>query len=163
MSATVRPQLSHMGIYVTDLDRMVTFYQRALGMTVTDRGMAMMFPVEVAFLSSDPKQHHQLALAKRRPPEATFSTVMQASFKVGSLDELRRTREQALANGAQKLRGMNHGNSWSVYFDDPEGNTVEVYLDTPFRMAQPFAVPLDLDQSDDDIRRGTELICRQRQ
>lgn len=129
MNATVRPQLSHMGIYVTDLDRMVTFHERALGMRVTDRGMAMMFPVEVAFLSSDPKQHHQLALA----------------------------------NGAQKLRGMDHGNSWSVYFDDPEGNTVEVYLDTPFRMAQPFALPLDLDQSDDDIWRGTELICRQRQ
>ena len=44
---------------------------------------------------------------------------------------------------------MNHGNSWSLYFNDPEDNTVEIYMDTPWYVAQPFADDLDLDLPDD--------------
>ena len=39
---------------------------------------------------------------------------------------------------------MNHGNAWSVYYFDPEGNRVEVYLDTPYYVNQPYGTPLDL-------------------
>ena len=43
--------------------------------------------------------------------------------------------------------------------DDPEGNTVEVYVNTPWYVPQPGNVPLDLDQPDDVIEAGTKARC----
>ena len=62
--------------------------------------------------------------------------------------------------GASKLFTLNHGNALSVYFNDPEGNTVEVYVDTPFYVAQPHGDPLDLSKSDSEILAETEANCR---
>jgi catechol 2,3-dioxygenase len=52
-----------------------------------------------------------------------------------------------------------HGSAWSCYFKDPQGNTVEAYLDTPFHLPQPHGEPLDLSKSDDEILRETEAAC----
>ena len=160
MTRSMKPTLSHMGIFVTDMDRMIRFYTEVLGLTLTDRGQGITFNNEIAFLSSDPEKHHQVALASGRPKDATFSTVMQASFAVGSLDDLRAVKAKALANGASQLRALDHGNAWSIYFKDPEGNTVEAYLDTPFHVPQPHGDPLDLSMSDAEIVRTTEAACR---
>jgi catechol 2,3-dioxygenase len=111
-------------------------------------------------LSSDPEKHHQLALASGRPKEATLSTVMRASFAVGSLDALRDIKAKALANGASEMRALDHGNAWSIYFKDPEGNTVEAYLGSPLHLPQPHGDPLDLSKSDEKIVRATEAACR---
>jgi len=157
---SMRPTLSHMGIFVTDLNSMVRFYTDVLRLTVTDRGQGISFNNELVFLSSDPEKHHEMVLASGRPKEATFSTVMQASFAVGRLDDLRAVKARALANGATALRALDHGNAWSIYFKDPEGNTVEVYLDTPFHVPQPHGDPLDLDKTDEEILRTTEAACR---
>jgi catechol 2,3-dioxygenase len=159
MSSSARPQLSHFGVFCHDLDRMIGFYTEVFGMNVTDRGQGITMPFEIAFLSGSPQQHHQLALASHRA-EGSISTVMQISFKIRNLGELREVRQCALAHGASKMRGLNHGNALSIYFSDPEGNTVEVYLDTPWYVAQPHGDPLDLEHSDDDIWRETERICR---
>jgi catechol 2,3-dioxygenase len=43
---------------------------------------------------------------------------------------------------------------------DPEGNTVEIYVDTPFYVAQPHGDPLDLSKDDETLMRETEAICR---
>ncbi len=161
LSQTVtRPTPSHFGIFVTDLEKMVGFYTSVFGLTITDRGLGRNFKSELVFLSASPEQHHQLVLASGRPPEATFSTVMQVSFIVPAIQNLRDIRTLALASGAMQMRGLNHGNSLSIYFSDPEGNTVEVYTDTPFYVAQPHGDPLDLEQSDEEIMRETEAICR---
>ena len=160
MTRPMRPTLSHMGIFVSDMDRMLRFYTEVLGLMVTDRGQGITFNNELAFLTSDPEKHHQMALASGRPKDATFSTVMQASFAVGSLDDLRAVKAKALAHGASALRALDHGNAWSIYFKDPEGNTVEVYLDTPFHVPQPHGDPLDLGKSDEEILRITEAACR---
>lgn len=153
------PQLSHFGVSCFDIDRMIDFYTRVFGLVVTDRGPGHTFPFMIAFLSRNPEQHHQLALAQNRPPGAP-STVMQVSFKVPDLAALREARRRALQHGASQLRGLNHGNALSIYFLDPEDNTVEVYLDTPWYVAQPHGDPLDLDDSDDAIWAETERIVR---
>ena len=44
-------------------------------------------------------------------------------------------------------------------WSDPEGNTVEVYVNTPWYVPQPGNVPLDLDQPDDVIEAGTKARC----
>lgn len=154
------PNLSHLGVFVQDLDRMVEFYTRVFGLKITDRGVGSSFRNTLVFLSSRPEQHHQLVLATGRPADVAFSTVMQMSFMVPEIDDLRRIRRDALALGASQMRGLNHGNALSIYFSDPEANTIEVYLDTPYHVAQPHADPLDLEQPDEVIWRQTETICR---
>ena len=157
--AEQRPNLSHVGVYVTNMNLIESFYSHALDLIVTDRGVGNRFKNELVFMSSDPTKHHQLALASGRP-EGSKSTVMQLSFQVGSLSTLRSVRDKALANGAKDLFGLNHGNAWSIYFNDPEDNLVEVYVDTPFFVSQPHGDPLDLDKSDAEILSETESVCR---
>jgi catechol 2,3-dioxygenase len=86
--------------------------------------------------------------------------VMQVSFKVDAIDDLRRVHAGALAAGATKMRTMNHGNALSIYFEDIEGNIVEVYLDTPWYIPQPHGDPLDLSKPDAQIWAETEAACR---
>jgi catechol 2,3-dioxygenase len=160
MLKVTRPTPSHFGIYVTDVEKMVHFYKTVFGLIETDRGVGKTFKAPLVFLSASPDQHHQLVIAGGRPPEATFSTVMQLSFAVPSIQSLRDLRDKALALGASKVMPMNHGNALSVYFADPEGNTVETYIDMPFYISQPHGDPLDLSQDDDTILRETEAICR---
>ncbi len=160
MLSVTRPTPSHFGIFVTDIVNMVSFYTQVFGLTVTDRGVGRTFKSELVFMSASPDQHHQLVLASGRAPEATFSTVMQISFAVPSIQHIRDAQAAALVHGATNLRGLNHGNALSIYFADPEGNTVEVYLDTPWYVAQPHGDPLDLSKSDEALMRETEAICR---
>lgn len=159
MSKSYTPNLSHVGVSCFDIDVMIEFYTSVFGLRVTDKGPGHSFPFMLAFLSANADQHHQLALAQNRPQGAP-STVMQLSFKVDTIDDLREARSRALSKGATKMRGLNHGNAISIYFVDPEDNTVEVYLDTPWYVAQPHGDPLDLDNSDEVIWAETEKIVR---
>ena len=38
---------------------------------------------------------------------------------------------------------LSHGNTLSIYFNDPEGNGIEVFWDTPWHIAQPQGKPWD--------------------
>jgi catechol 2,3-dioxygenase len=151
-----RPQLSHLGIYTDHQDEMQAFYEQVLGLVVSDTGVAQKFKRRIVFMTSDPRQHHQFVLVARQEGDPPRGPLFQASFKVHSLDALRTARRRALAMGVNDFRPMNHGNSWSLYFSDPEGNTVEVYMDTPWYVAQPFADELDLSLPDTEIHRLTE-------
>ncbi|HEY9237204.1 MAG TPA: VOC family protein [Burkholderiaceae bacterium] len=153
------PNLSHVGVACFDIDRMIGFYSDVFGLRLTDKGPGHTFPYMLAFLSGKADQHHQLAFAQNRPAGAP-STVMQLSFKVKTIDELREARARALRSGATAMRGLNHGNALSIYCLDPEENTVEVYLDTPWYVVQPHGDPLDLDQPDAVIWAETERIVR---
>jgi catechol 2,3-dioxygenase len=157
--STVVPALSHFGIFVEDIDAMTEFYTGVFGLQLTDKGVGKNFKFTLHFLSGSPDHHHQLVLASGRVP-GTPSSVMQLSFKVKSLAELRVVRDLALAAGATGLRGMNHGNALSIYFNDPERNTIEVYLDTPWYVPQPHGDPLDIDRPDAEIWAETERNCR---
>lgn len=159
MTRYLRPHIAHLGIFVQDIPTLEKFYTEVFGLLVTDRGVGKTFTNELVFLSGAPDQHHQLVLSGGRAP-GTPSTVMQISFKVNDLDELRAVRDRAIAHGATELIGLNHGNSWSVYFNDPEGNRIEIYLDTPFHTPQPCGDPLNLDQSDEALLAETEALVK---
>ena len=85
---------------------------------------------------------------------------MQISFKVKNLSQLREARDRALAHGATQMKCISHGNAVSIYCMDPEENIVEVYLDTPWYVAQPHGDPIDLDQPDEVIMSEVEKVVR---
>lgn len=156
---TIHARLAHVGIYAHDKPKLETFYTTVLGLMVTDSGQARS-GMELTFMSANPGNHHQLVLVSGRPDTAGFNPIQQISFMVDSLADLRVVHRRALDNGATDMRVTSHGNAWSCYFKDPEGNTVEAYLDTPWHVPQPHGDPLDLTKSDDDIVAETEAICR---
>jgi catechol 2,3-dioxygenase len=160
MTTVTRPTPAHFGIYVFDLDRMVDFYTTVFRLTITDEGIGKNFGNRLVFMSATEDQHHQLVLSAGRSEQSPVSTVMQLSFLVPSLDELRLNRTLAEQKGATEIRPMNHGNAWSVYYFDPEGNRVEVYLDTPFYVSQPYGTPLDLSKSEAELLAETESMVR---
>lgn len=158
---TVRPTLTHAGIFTRDLEGMADFYKDVLGLVETDRGVGITIPRRLIFLSSDPAHHHQFVLSDGRPDDCP-STVNQLSFMVRSLDDLREIKARAERSGVVgATRGTDHGNAWSLYFSDPEENLVEVYLETPWYVPQPHANPLDLNTSDAEILEATRLRCSQ--
>jgi len=151
MNEAPKMAFAHMGIYVVDLARMVDFYTRVLGFCVTDR--ALIRGVNVAFLSRDPDEHHQIVLVPGRDP-AHASTINQISFRVVSFAELRRVHARLVEDAAPALNPTNHGGSWSIYFADPEGNRIELFVHTPWYLP-PVSIPLDLTLSDEEIHRLT--------
>ena len=75
----------------------------------------------------------------------------------GSLDDLRALHQRLEAHEeVTGIRPLTHGNAWSIYFSDPEGNGVEIFIDTPWHVAQPQGKPLDLARSNDEIMAATE-------
>ena len=117
-------RLGHVHLNVCDLDRSVTFYESALGLSVTDRR------ADVAYLSAGDR-HHDLALRAVGNASGPGSGigVSQVAWEVRS--------PAALRDAHDRLRGMDvdvspvdHGISKALYFEDPDGNEVELYLDT---------------------------------
>ncbi len=160
-STTVRPQLTHMGINVYDIAAMEAFYTRVLGLVVTDRGVGTTFKAQLVFMSSNPYSHHQLVLASGRDPGSPRTSINQISFKVEDLDQLREMYRRVRDHGVEGLRPLDHGNAWSMYFPDPEGNNVEVYCDSPWYVSQPHGDPFDPEAPTEQILAETEAVCRQ--
>lgn len=152
---------SHMGFYVRDLARMARFYQEVMCFFETDRGN--LGPVQLVFLSRDPNEHHQLVLASGRPTDLAFSVINQISLRVPDLATLRAVRDRVQADpDVTELLCATHGNAISIYFRDPEGNRLEVFLDMPWYCEQPLREPIDLDQPDDAVMAQAENLARSR-
>jgi catechol-2,3-dioxygenase len=154
---------SHMGFFAHDLGLMEDFYRRLLGFTVTDRGVLNMpkGPVSLVFLSRDPEEHHQIVLASGRPAELGFNVINQISFRVPDVGSLRRLHAALSSEeSVQEIRAVTHGNAISVYFLDPEGNRIEVFMDTPWYCSQPLREPVDFSLSDSGILAAAEAIAR---
>ncbi|MFW5939849.1 MAG: VOC family protein [Halolamina sp.] len=124
--------LGHVHLKVTDVEHAVAFYRDVLGLDVTERVNCF------AFLTFG-DHHHDLAL-QGIGVEATDDDVPAAprgprvglyhsAWEVESADALRETAERLRERGVA-VSAVDHGISKALYFDDPEGNGVEVYLDT---------------------------------
>ena len=160
MNSSPVPSLafSHMGIYVTDLARMEDFYTRLLGFTATDRGN--LGSTKLVFLSRDPKEHHQIVLASGRPGDAGFNPINQISFRMAEFAGLREMHRRLQREDMAEISPVSHGNALSVYFRDPEGNRLELFVDTPWYVQQPLRVPLDMQLSDAQIWAWAEAEAR---
>jgi catechol 2,3-dioxygenase-like lactoylglutathione lyase family enzyme len=148
--------LSHVGVFVTDMPKMVDFYTGFLGFAVSDRGDLAGGRGEIVFMTRDPREHHQLVLASGRPADLGYNIVNQLSFRVDSLDTLRELQRGIGNEHATELGPVSHGNALSVYLHDPEKNRVELLVDTPWYVPQPCRIPVDLSLPDDELWASVE-------
>jgi catechol 2,3-dioxygenase len=160
MTIVPKPRLRHLGLYTGDMDAMVAFYTDVMGLTVTDRGTFGDPPSRIVFMSSDPGEHHEFVLIDAPADQDAAAFAQQISFLLGSLDEQRALYERVVASGCDVDRMVTHGNAWSFYFNDPEGNRIEIYVHTPWHVPQAHAHPFDLTLSNEEIMAMTESHCR---
>jgi catechol 2,3-dioxygenase len=151
-------ELAHSVVYVQDMADMVSFYERVLGFEVTDRGpIGAPEGPEIVFMSQHAGHHHQIAFLSIRKETGRSNSHDHLAFRSSaSLGELRELLDELEAEeGVSNIRQTSHGNAWSIYFADPEGNGVEVFMDTPFHVSQPQGELYDLRSSDEDILQWT--------
>ncbi len=152
--------IGHTGIRVVDIDKMVGFYTRVFGLNISDRAD----DDRMVFLSSDPADHHQLFFVKGGPEDASQSRLAHVAFRIRDMDMLRDLYKRLKKETeVRDMHTVTHGNAWSVYFQDPEGNTAEAFVDTPWHVAQPFRKPLpDLfEMSDAELHAWTDKMLEE--
>ncbi|MDX1515168.1 MAG: VOC family protein [Gammaproteobacteria bacterium] len=157
MQDTTKLALSHFEIYVSDARRMEDFYTRVLGFVVTDRGAGA---GGLIFLSRNPDEHHQIVLNPNPARTGDGQRVDHLSFRVPSLSDLRAYYRRLGAEPGSGADTVSHGSTWSIYFRDPEGNRLELFVDTPWYVNQPCRFPVDLELDDESLARSTEEMIR---
>ena len=139
--------LGHVVLRVTDRDRAERFYGGVLGLPLCARfdegGMKM------AFFSLG--NHHDFAVMEVTGERSSRHNagLDHVAFNIGTtLDELREAKAKLEAAGISP-RPVDHEVTKSLYFEDPDGNGIEVYVDAsdvwrrePQRVAQ--LLPLEL-------------------
>ncbi|MEM9561739.1 MAG: VOC family protein [Actinomycetota bacterium] len=148
-------RLSHTTMTVEDLDVMLDFYCKVLGFRVTNRG-TVGDDSDMAFISQDASEHHQIVFVTGLDAgDHHFVMSDHLAFRTGSLDDLRAIAAKLDEAGVDVVIPIDHGNAWALYFNDPEGNGLECFVDSPFHVAQPFAGRLDLSATDDEVTAAT--------
>src|SRR5436309_2812732 len=105
--------LGHVGIYVRDLERMVSFYRDFLGMTVTKQN----WDNGIIFLSAEPQSvDHEIALVRGRPQDDNPHLINQISMRVAELDDVRTFWRRLTAEGYRIQRVISHASAIGCYF-----------------------------------------------
>jgi catechol 2,3-dioxygenase-like lactoylglutathione lyase family enzyme len=142
--------LSHVVLYVNDLEKMVSFYTDVLGLVKYHEN-----PGRMVFLTPDPAiDDHQIALAKGREGQAKL--IGHIAWRVDTPAEVKAFYDQLKALGVPIDHCVSHayvemGNTVSCYFLDPEGNRLEIYALVAERDEARINRPLDLEKGIDDI------------
>ena len=137
--------LSHVGVFVKDLDEMTKFYCDTLGLTESHRNEDRM-----VFLTADiEKEDHEVVLVRGRDGDSKI--IQQLSFRVGTIDDVRAFYQTFQETGVPIQQTVSHGAGASCYFYDPEGNRIEVFADIMVEGGRRYSGPIDLDQSADDL------------
>ena len=147
-------KLSHAFINVVDVAKVVPFYTDVLGFEITDRG-DLNGTTPVVFMSQDPDNHHQIAIAGTLTGDAGTRNLGHVAFRMESVDDLRNLKRRLSDEHVELRREISHGNTWSLYFADPEGNGIECFVDTPFHVRQPQGKPTDINLDDEALLSKT--------
>ena len=142
--------ISHVVLYVNDLDKMVAFYRDVLGLIKYRE-----YPGRMVFLTPDPDiDDHQIALATGR--EGTAKLIGHIAWRAETPADVKAFYDRFKAQGVPIDHCVSHayqemGNTVSCYFLDPEGNRLEIYALVTQRGDARTNRPLDLDKSVDEI------------
>ncbi len=121
-------RIGHVHLKVSDLERSVAFYRDVLGFDVTSR-----YGDHAAFLSAG-GYHHHIGLntwdseGGARPASGTTG-LFHLAIVYPTEAALATALKRVIAAGVQLEGASDHGVSKAIYFDDPDGNGIEIYWD----------------------------------
>ena len=164
-SAAPSMRFNHLGLVVKDIALMEDYYVGVLGFTISDKGDSRSGPgTTMVFMTLDPTEHHQIFLVEGRPdgiPQNTHmpqagAIIHHLSFRLNSLADLHAMNQRLVDESDREIRGACHGNCWSIYTNDPEGNSLEFFVDTPWYCNQPFYRTITFDMPEDELFQMTK-------
>lgn len=153
-------KLSHVVFRTNRLAEMKAWYQEVIQAKVVHSSD------QIAFLSYD-DEHHRVALiateSYAEKPAAMSVGFYHAAFTFASVGQLFGNYARLKPKGILPYRCINHGPTLSFYYNDPDGNNIELQVDAfpdlesctafmqgPLFAANPIGIPVD---PDDLVRR----------
>jgi len=130
MTYTTHPEtrIGHIHLRVADLERAIAFYRDVMGFELQQK-----FADQAAFLSAGGYHHHiGLNTWQSRggtPPPAGHTGLYHTAFLYPDRAALATALQRVIDAGVPLSGAADHGVSEAIYFDDPDGNGIEIYRD----------------------------------
>jgi len=133
---TVHPKLQHYGLTTANLDAVIDWYHKVLGMTVNRRSAVPTAgqhgpPFSAfAFISNDELDHRivffEMPGVVADPEKVHYARLQHVAFNYETLDDLLGTYLRLKRIGILPLWAADHGVGTSFYYADPDQNIVEL-------------------------------------
>lgn len=153
--ATVRPTFHHTTLKTLKLQEMIDWYGLVVGMQAQHQFAGG------AWLTND-EANHRIALLmtpglKEDPEKYAHTGIHHTAFEYGSMGDLLDTYVRLKAQGILPHACLDHGITSSFYYEDPDGNSIELQVDnfgdwaqsgewirsSPQFAANPIGTPVD--------------------
>ena len=122
--------LGHVNIFVRNAERSQKWYADVLGLHTYG-----LRPGQVAFMAADLDQSHEVALVQvgeEAPgPQKRQVGLNHMAWMMSSLEDLKELYQRLKDKGVPIKQVSDHGISIGVYFEDPDGNGLEVSYELP--------------------------------
>ena len=122
--------VGHIHLKVSDLERSIAFFRDVLGFEVTQH-----YGEKVAFMAAG-SYHHHIGLNTWEslggaPSPKGHAGMYHVAFVYPDRKALGHAVAEVRKAGVDIYGAADHGVSEAVYFDDPDGNGIELYWDRP--------------------------------
>jgi catechol 2,3-dioxygenase len=122
-----RPALHHVTLKTCRLEAMIAWYATVIGITVQHKSAVG------AWMTNDAANHRVALLTSSRLSDdgdkLTHSGMHHLAFEYGSYDDLLGTYLRLSVQGIEPHACLDHGMTMSLYYVDPDGNSVELQAD----------------------------------
>lgn len=120
-------RIGHVHLKIRDMKKSVAFYKNYLDMKITEN-----LNNSFVFMSAG-EMHHELALQEvgksaslpDRYDVGLFHVAFEAPDKKTLIETYQKNKQ-----GGVEVYPVDHRISWALYFNDPDGNGIEIYWDT---------------------------------
>lgn len=120
----------HVGLFVENMEKMVTFYRDVLGFEAEwDGGPFASFKVKDGGLFMFDRKMFSEAMNQPYSPPRGYNTTMEIGISVSTHEDVDEEHERLTALGVQSLTGEPVTQPWgqrNFFFADPEGNYIEI-------------------------------------
>ena len=125
--AIAKPSLHHVNLKTTRLQEMIDWYGTVVGMEVVHEFAGG------AFLTNDAACHRLALLTSpaisKDEDKLRHAGIHHIAFEYDSVDELMATYKRLRSKGIGPHCALDHGMTLSLYYVDPDGNSVELQVD----------------------------------
>ena len=154
----IQPTLHHINLKTKHLQEMIDWYATVVGMTTNYQ-----FPGG-AWLTNDAANHRLALLTSPQlsedPDKLLHTGIHHSAFEYATMGDLLTTYTRLKALGIEPHACLDHGMTTSFYYEDPDGNSVELQSDnfatwqessewmrtSPQFASDPIGMPIDPEQ-----------------